>query len=64
MATHPSVSLHLVTETPARVCSNCVYALFGPGGVYCRLFHEDVEEAAAVECEAYELDVMNGLIQR
>lgn len=50
--------LRLLENTVPRMCSNCVHALFGPGGVYCRLFHEDVEDTVAEDCDAYELDEM------
>lgn len=41
-----------------QVCSNCHQALFGPSGVYCRLFQEDIaNEAVAEDCEAFERTV-------
>lgn len=42
-----------VTHRPT--CADCREALFGLGGVYCRLFQEDIHnEHVAVECEEFE----------
>jgi hypothetical protein len=38
-----------------RVCSDCEHALFGPGGVYCRLYNEDIwQEKVAEECADFD----------
>lgn len=40
---------------PEAVCSDCENALFGPGGVYCRLYSEDIwNERVAAECADYD----------
>lgn len=44
---------------PPRACSLCIYATFGPYGVYCTQFHEDVDDNVAEECGIYEIDSMH-----
>jgi hypothetical protein len=40
-----------------RVCSDCVHAALDSGGVYCKLFHEQIlTETVAEECGEYEPD--------
>lgn len=47
----------VVVDLPVkpRRCGDCENALFGPGGVYCRAYHEDIwNERIAEECELWE----------
>ena len=38
-----------------RVCADCVNAYLGKGGVWCRVFHEDINnERVAEDCPEYE----------
>lgn len=43
------------TEQLNRTCAHCEHASFGPGGVHCTLYHEDIwlEEKTAKECTEY-----------
>lgn len=43
-------------KEPAKPkCSECEHALFGPGGVYCRLYQDDIwNEATAEECDDFD----------
>ena len=38
-----------------KFCSECEFALFGSGGVYCREINEDIwNERVAEECESFD----------
>ncbi len=44
-----------MSDDAKRICSNCEYALHGPGGVYCRQFSDDIaDETVAVDCVAWD----------
>lgn len=38
-----------------RLCADCEFALMGSGGVFCRMYQEDIfDERLAADCEMYE----------
>ena len=38
-----------------RICGNCEHGYLGPGGVFCRVYEEDIyNERVAEECEDFE----------
>lgn len=49
------MAVGVTVVNPGAVCSDCEHALFGPGGVYCRVFSEDIWlERVAEECSDYD----------
>lgn len=44
-----------MSDDAKRVCSNCENAYHGPGGVFCRLYTEDIaDESVAEECVGWD----------
>lgn len=40
-----------------KICSRCINAALDSGGVYCKMFHEDIyNERVAEDCGAFELE--------
>lgn len=46
--------VHLKADS-RKLCSDCEFALFGSGGIFCREFSEDIwDERIAEECESFD----------
>lgn len=44
-----------MSDDAKRICSNCENAYHGPGGVFCRLYTEDIpDETVAEECVGWD----------
>lgn len=44
-------TIHVIAPS----CDHCENALFGPGGVFCRVFNEDIwNEKVAQDCEQFD----------
>ncbi len=43
----------LASRVCRRVCSNCVNVAYGPYGIRCCEYNQDVSDYDAVECESY-----------
>lgn len=57
--------LALVADQPPKpACSLCIHAAFGPFGVHCTEFHEDVDDKVAEECPMYEIDSIHVKVKK